>query len=343
MTENNHTDTKKVQAVDQAMGQLLKVAGPRVGPGADRAARVHASVRQEWQQAVKRKSTSKFWLLSSAAAIAATVIITMGLWEKVLDPVKPTRASLEIVKGSVIQEYEGQQQTLSLGDELILGATITLADDSGLALRLASNQSMRVNANSQFELRTSDEIFLHRGAVYVDSGPDSFDASVLVQTPFGVARDIGTQFVVAVLTDQMQVSVREGLVNVGSNADMSDPKQANAGEQLNIDRNGGFSRTSIDVFGEHWSWISDLIPIFETEGKTLAAFLEWVCRENGWTLQYTDDVVKRSAEIEILKGSNTEGMTSRGALRTILSGTDSANYFDVLDGGVLVVGFFDAK
>ena len=69
--------------------------------------------------------------------------------------------------------------------------------------------------------------------------------------------------------------------------------------------------------GTEWAWIVRAAPPFQVEGKTLAAFLDWVTRESGRRIEFADDRIRRSSTGTILHGS-IDGLTTEEALEVIL-------------------------
>jgi hypothetical protein len=66
------------------------------------------------------------------------------------------------------------------------------------------------------------------------------------------------------------------------------------------------SSRSVDTFGQEWAWADSLGPVFDIEGRTLADFLNHVCREQGWTLAYDDPALAHDASAIVLHGSTSD-------------------------------------
>jgi hypothetical protein len=61
-------------------------------------------------------------------------------------------------------------------------------------------------------------------------------------------------------------------------------------------------------------------PGLEIEGQTLRSYLDWVARETGWTVSFTDESLERSAATIILYGT-IEGLNPEESLSVILPGS----------------------
>lgn len=178
--------------------------------------------------------------------------------------------------------------------------------------------SFRLDADSRV-LRTSEsEIRLERGAVYVDSRM----GTVVVHTPFGTVREIGTRFEVRLLESALRVRVREGAV-------LAESHRVEAGTELVLREDGSVTRNRIAGWGPEWSWVLKAAPPLQIEGLTLKDFLDRVSRETGWTVRYEDP---KAGEI-VLHG-DVGDLAPDQALEVVLPGTGLEH--QVVD-GVLIL------
>ena len=335
MTDNTRNEDN-TQVMDDALGQLLTAAGPRPTPSEAQADRVRATVQEEWQRTVRQRSSSnKSWILGSMAAALAVVFLTASLWEKIIITTPPDMvASVQVLQGTVYLEDDGTRVILKTSDSIPAGSRLQVGPDSGLALGLTTGQSLRLRENTELVLIADNRLSLDQGSVYIDSDSADPNLFVAVDTPFGSARDIGTQFMVTVLPNGVQVAVREGQVQLTQEAATH---SVDLGEQVSLNQSGTLNRSAIDAHGAAWDWVSDLTPVYETSGRTLDEFLTWICRENGWTLKYTTMAIKLGAQTEELQGVPTNGMTASQALDAVFTGTDTTKKYHLFD-GVLTVG-----
>jgi ferric-dicitrate binding protein FerR (iron transport regulator) len=178
-------------------------------------------------------------------------------------------------------------------------------------VRFTTGASVRFDRASRARLVSAGRIELDAGATYVDSGTASPRLEIV--TPFGVVRNVGTQFEVRLSEASLRVRVRSGIVEVHRGADVA---SARPGTELTLGPGLATSRTAVP-YGEDWAWVERLAPVFEIEGRSLAAFLEHVCREQGWTLAYADPRLARDASGIMLHGS-TAGLQPSDALAVVM-------------------------
>jgi ferric-dicitrate binding protein FerR (iron transport regulator) len=170
----------------------------------------------------------------------------------------------------------------------------------------------------------------------VDSGFEATpDATLDVRTPFGLIREIGTQFEVRLDDESVRVRLREGAVIVHG----ADRKhEVHAGSELTVNRDGSVVRGTIPTYGPEWNWLVGVTPMPDLEGRSARAFLEWVARERGWTLAFADEAVARAAG-EVVLGGTVQGLTLDEALDAVLP-TCRMSYR--IERGVLVIAAMPA-
>jgi ferric-dicitrate binding protein FerR (iron transport regulator) len=153
---------------------------------------------------------------------------------------------------------------------------------------------------------------LEGGAVYVDSGGKG--PPLEIRAGRGVARDLGTQFEVRMDAGVTRVRVREGEV-AWDQAGRSE--KASAGSEIDIDERGEVRRAAISPHGPEWTWVQQVAPPFELEGRTVGEFLDWVSRETGFRVRLEGADAARLAKATVLHGSSS-GMTPEEALSAVL-------------------------
>ncbi|HET9225106.1 MAG TPA: FecR family protein [Thermoanaerobaculia bacterium] len=164
--------------------------------------------------------------------------------------------------------------------------------------------SLRLDADSRAIRLSASEIRLERGAVYVDSRT----GTVVVHTPFGTVREIGTRFEVRLLEAALRVRVREGAV-------LAESHRVDAGMELILREDGSASRSPMASWGPDWSWVVQTAPPLRIEGLTLKDFLDQVARETGWTIRYEDPKVGG-----IVLHGDVEDLAPAQALEVVLPG-----------------------
>ncbi len=288
---------------DATIRRLLRVVGPRPEVPADAMAAARAAAQAEWQRTVhtharwKRYRHPGVWLAAATALVAVGLVYRSGLSPREV-------ATFEVVADSVSVEPRESTGPVRAGEAVSTGA---LVDTGGgrSALVLANGVSLRLDAGTQVRLRSESVLELVRGAVYVDSAGE---ATVEVRTSLGVVRDVGTQFEVRLLDGgegSLRVRVREGAVLLEQDGEIHEGR---AGTELTVAADGTVARGSVAVYGGEWDWILAAAPAFQAEGRTLDEFLDWLCREGGWTLRYTDGELAVRAAAATLSG-DTEGLT----------------------------------
>jgi ferric-dicitrate binding protein FerR (iron transport regulator) len=204
---------------------------------------------------------------------------------------------------------------ISIGRAVSAGATVLTGAQGRAALRLASGASLRMNLGTRVRLVSARVLALEKGAIYLDNVTAKGErAPMEVRTPFGVARDLGTQFEVRLTEGSLRVRVREGAV-VLSQGDRREA--AEAGGELVVDSTGAFTRGTVATYGTEWDWVVGLAPAFVIEGSRLGDFLSWVSRETGWALQFPSEEVAQSLSAVVLHGS-IGGLEPEEALSAVL-------------------------
>jgi ferric-dicitrate binding protein FerR (iron transport regulator) len=217
---------------------------------------------------------------------------------------------------------------------LSAGEAVETGANGRAGVRLPGNAFARLDHDTLIRLASADRLVIERGAVYVDAGPDaSSDSDLVVETPTGVVRHVGTQYEVRLSGHEMRLRVREGLVEWRSH----DGAIANgrAGEELTVGARGLVRRSESARYGDSWDWIATTTPAVDVEGRPLAEFLAWVGRELGRDVVYVTPEVLREAETIVVHGSVT-GLTPEQALHAVLATTTVRGRLD--EGRILVSG-----
>jgi ferric-dicitrate binding protein FerR (iron transport regulator) len=262
---------------DDAIGALVRLAGRRETVPEDVAARVRAAVHDEWMQTIGRRRRTR-WIGSAAAVAAAAVIVFIT---RMTTSPQPAPVAPRVVvaggqtNGAVI--YANDVYEVANGNTASLAwGSATLRLDSGTRVRIAS----------------PSELTLERGAVYVDSN----GAGVLVRTPMGNVRDIGTQFEVRLTSDRMRVRVREGRVDLQRGA-MT--QTAGPGIELDADARGGVTPYRIAPNGAEWEWVLRAAPPIHLDGRTLAEVVTSVTRDEGLKPVWFDEAAQNAATMRL--------------------------------------------
>jgi FecR protein len=299
---------------EDTTARLLHLAGPRPDVPAERAARVREAVHERWQIGTRRRRARRAVLAAALAATAAVVVLLVRL-----GPGAEEAAPRDLVMATV-ERVEGTG-ALKTGAAIRTNEWIETSATSRVALRLKDGTSVRVDSGSVARLLAPGVIELTSGAVYLDTGRDS--TALEVRTAFGTAHDIGTQFEVRLDPAAVRVRVRSGVVELRRSGESL---TARAGTELTVS-SGGATRRAIPANAPDWTWAANLAPVFEIEGRTVAAFLEHTAREQGWTLHYADARLTRDSAAIVLHGS-VAGLPPQDAVAVALSASGLGHRLD---------------
>jgi ferric-dicitrate binding protein FerR (iron transport regulator) len=314
---------------------LISTAGRRADPPADAYRAVLAAAEDTWQRKVGRRRrwrvgvgiAAAFVLLTAGAGLLRTVVLPM------MAPAEIAR--VDRVGGGVATRPAGAGAWVPLVAArlpLHAGTRLRTGPDGRVDLRLEGGVSLRLAVLTEIELRAPDLIRLQHGAVYADTG-SAGPGGIVVVTPAGSARDIGTQFELRYAGDILRLRVREGRVSLQRDAG---ELIAAAGEQLTIDTAGGVTRGNIARDDLDWAWAETLAPVPDFNDQSVAVLLEWVARETGRPVRYADSAAEQRAAAVILHG-RIGPLAPLEALGVLLSTTDLT--YEILPDGTIEVRY----
>ncbi|MGH8495810.1 MAG: FecR domain-containing protein [Gammaproteobacteria bacterium] len=297
--------------------RLLRLAAPRPLAPPEVESAVRETVRAEWLRATARRRRMPWLAGAAATALAASLVIGFAvLWPAApLDPV----ATVERLSGSVRLDVDGDARGwLRIdGNDIAPGSRLVTDGSSRVALRLANGANVRLDYATELAVETSEQLVLERGRIYVDThAPGIAGGQLLIHTSRGVVSDVGTQFEVAYVDEAVRVRVREGAVTIDRDARQI---QGNRGDEVRVGPDG-VHRSTIDTFGEHWSWAEEIAPSFDIDGKPLIEFLAWIARETGRELAFASRESEQAARSTVLHGS-VQGFSPNEALAAVLATT----------------------
>lgn len=278
--KHDRTDESEVE-------RLLSLAGPRPEFSAEQSERMKEAVRPHWQGANRERSQSLKRMMLLTAAMLVTVIGFRLYKEQPVEQIDVAKivvaqGSADFVEGDFLRQWS-QVQTQA----------------NGVALRLNNGTSLRLDAATRVILEGPQRLRLETGAVYIDSQGQS---NVEVTTPWGVVREIGTQFEVRLENDGLSVRVREGAA-VLRHSDGED--QADAGEELVFNVEEGVARGTISAHADAWDWVQALAPPLKANEPTLKDLLEWASRETGLEVRLAEPGLSER-QAESLRGDTTD-------------------------------------
>jgi ferric-dicitrate binding protein FerR (iron transport regulator) len=308
---------------DDDIGALLRQVGARHEPASAAVEEVRRAVHDEWRAIVaQRKRRNRVVAFGIAASIALVMVVAS--WALRFDAPAERPVTVARIDG------EAQFQTspadpvraINVGDSLAVGAVLTTDDATRIALAYGAGASMRIDRSSRLQRISPDRFRLSAGAVYVDASPQSEDHELVIETLAGEVRHLGTQYQIRQASDAVEVSIREGRVEIAS---FNGAALVSAGERLRIDAAGQVERSAISAQDPAWDWAETTSPSFPIDDRTLAEFLDWAARETGRHVVYASSKAQRMAETVKLRGS-IEGLHPDAAVSAVLSTTEFTQY-----------------
>jgi ferric-dicitrate binding protein FerR (iron transport regulator) len=321
--------------IEEDIAKVLRAAGPRERAPEGVESAVREELRREWRAIVAERRSSRR-LRAGLALAASLAVAAAGLWFAASRPVGPAEpvATMAVAIDDVRVRGRWWQawHAAPAGRALRAGESVETGADGRASLALPGIASARLDHDTRIRLAAADRLELDRGTIYVDAGPGSAAASQLVvETPAGAVRHVGTQYEVSLEGKAVRLRVREGRVEWRSRSGAVE--RGEAGEQLTIAADGAVSRAGTASYGETWEWIASTTPAIDIEGRPLAEFLSWAGRELGREVVFeTPEVAGESAAI-VVHGS-VVGLTPKQALDAVLATTSVRGR---LDAGRIVV------
>ncbi len=303
-------------ASDRALTRLFAYARPREAPPASDAEEIRATLYSEWDSLTTRRTRWRRLLFLAAAAVVAAAMVFFSADLRPA-PTLPTVAYVERLQGSITGgDANDTRQQLRVGASLSQG-TLLSTGSGQLALRLVSGGSLRLSPETRVTLAAGASIELAAGSFYFDSENATASEKLLVITPLGSVRDVGTQFFARLTSSTLEVAVRDGSVSLVRGAERI---AAGVGEKLTVTAAGRVEREPVVTYGNDWAWTEGLAPRFDIDGRQLMDFLQWVAMQTGRTLAFADPQAERVAREAVLKGSiDLEPLST---LRAVMSLTD---------------------
>ncbi|MBT8061397.1 MAG: FecR family protein [Gammaproteobacteria bacterium] len=287
-------------SVDE-VGKLIRHVGAREAVAPERFDRAHKKVLEHWEQVVAEQRQAARPNRFTRFAVAASMLMVAGLvtilWNQRDAGPAGNLAKVDRVVGTVMVEGS----PLTDASHVKAGAVISTGQDGRVALRMADGQSLRLDTSTDIRIVSASRLALRAGAIFVDSDFAEPQASIQVQTPLGVASDIGTRFQVRLRDDVLIVGVADGLVKVAH--DDGPSHAVDRGYSLALDAAGGAQKSELDDTSQDWAWVDTIVPEFNIEGATLEQYLRWYAHERGLELQWSDRESQINARNTGLSGS----------------------------------------
>jgi len=318
---------------DRSIETLIRLAGERELPSDEATTRARDAAEQSWRRMLAtRPPRARSRIPLALAAALALVVLGVYAWTQ-REPAQPPVIVARVVAldGGAKVLRGRAAQLAKLGTELTSGAVLHTAEGRA-ATSIADALSLRLDRGTRLRFDDRDHVTLLEGSVYVDSGGLGLGPPLIIRTPAGDVRHIGTQFQVRVSGDTTSIRVREGRVALGRGDAIA--RTVAAGDALEVRGDEERWQHGLPSFGTAWEWSAALAPALAIEDRPLAEFLAWMAREHGWQLHFSDEDLQRQAQQIHLHGS-LDGLDAPAMLERValVTGVPLA-----LDDGVLSVG-----
>jgi ferric-dicitrate binding protein FerR (iron transport regulator) len=294
--------------------RLLRMAGPRELPSATRRDAARLAVRTAWRQTIRARTRRRWMLIGvpTMTAAAALVVATIAWWPAPTPPATDAIVAQVIAAtGSLRVHRAASIAALAGGDSIRRGDIVETPSGVIAGFRLDGGGEIRQNAGTSLRWTAARRVALVDGHIYVDSGRPA--DSVLVSTPAGVVRDVGTRFDVRVREGEVRVRVREGAVHLDSAAASPD---VIAGQELLARPGESVAVRPVSTFGDDWDWVLRG-SIFHLEGATLSTLLTWAAAESGRPVEFRPRTLPAEIGATVLHGS-IAGLSLEEVLDTVL-------------------------
>lgn len=336
MNKQTHDETR---STDDQVAELLRHARRRAPAPEAARERAYAKLHSHWSARQQQKGRRRAVI---GLALAASTVLAVGMAYFAVDnsllPAPVSVAQLQRTTGNGIQVIGADGQVSpSANAEVLLGQTLRTKAGSRAALAWNSGGSLRMDETTEIELVSHDQIRLVSGTVYFDSEPavaaSGTTAAFSIDTPFGLATHVGTQFQTRLHDDRLTLSVREGEVAVAA---AGQRVLLPAGDEFDFDRSGVSAERKIQPWDQRWQWAQDIAPAFAAEGNSVQALLNWIARETGYIVSYRDNATAEFVSQVIVHG--LDRLTPMSALQSIPYVADLQ--YELHD-GVIVVSLLD--
>jgi len=307
-------------ANDETLSDLLREVGARDLPTQDVMGEVRQAVHAEWRALVEERRRRNRKLVYGLAASIAVAVLAVAFSVRFTSAPPVQVASVTRIDGALQVDHggNGEWRPVTVGEHLSTGDVLRTDDGTRAALGFGEGVSVRVDVGSLVRLAAQSRIVLDHGGIYVDAAPQvPAPQPLVIETAYGSVHHLGTQYQVRTARDGIEVSVREGRVEIVS---AGGTHSGVAGEQLVIPREGAVSRMTISPHDPDWQWATRVAPAFDIDRQPLASFLGWIARETGKQIVYATPETQIRAEQLILRGSVND-LAPDQALAAVLATT----------------------
>lgn len=327
----NSSGHEPVAGQSDAIEAVLAQAAPRPVPPGPVEDDIRAAVRAEWRAVARGRRSRRRAAFALAASIAMAVGIAVTVFRGgAVAPVEV--ATLVRAQGTFFMQGEDRSAALTPGDTRVLsGQVLTTGAGAAVGIEWNDGGSLRVDENTEVEFVSPREISLQAGRLYFDSAAARPGSGLVMRTPHGTVRHVGTQYLTESSPTTLVVSVREGRVSIaGTYRD----ETAVAGQRLELRGSGPAIVTNTNGTGADWEWTEAVAPPVDMQGKSTYEFLQWVGRETGHAVRFESESAERLARETMLIGEIASDPRTELRLRMMTVDLDAR--FDTADPSIVV-------
>jgi len=299
----NGTEHPNNPAKENTLEELFRHASVREKPPHEDEQAIRQALHEQWKELTrKNKRRRTFMTWAAVASVALAVVVGLNLGKNPVSNVPVMEiAQVEKLEGRVLNQPSGDSTGINLESSAVLepGNRIVSAEKSGLAIRWMSGESIRVDEHTELRLTSASAMELVSGRIYLDTSDAETSSKLVITTPSGTIRHLGTRYMTEVSAGGTSVSVREGRVQVLHSKWAA---EASAGEQLNVNVAGGYELEPVVTYGPRWQWTEELAPAFISNGRTIADFVAWVAHETGRVVEFSSPQAEQLAAETQLRG-----------------------------------------
>ena len=205
---------------------------------------------------------------------------------------------------------------------MYIGQKITTANPGGVTLDISGRQ-VSLDRSTQVQFKARHAITLLRGRIFFT---DNNSAQQLeIHTRYGQLRDVGTAYEAAISDNSVVVIMRDGQVEIEhANDKQTITVHDGLGEARRIDVNGIHHQPGRRTTSDAWDWHKRLREPLTLSGTTVADYLAWMARDQGFVLSYRSRAVAQLAKTRTLVAPDDK-TSDDWKLTDVLASTD----FDV--------------
>ncbi len=327
--------------VEERIADWLRSAPPRPEPSAQARARAQAAAQARWRELLRTRKAASRRVFAGWAAVAAAAAIATGawlLWPRAVEGPAPgvVFGTVEHLAGIARAAQAGEPaRMLAAGTGLVHGMEV-MTGDGRLAAAVPGGLSLRLDRYTRLRIEGSERLTLLEGSVYVDTGSTAGSRRLRITSPAGVIEHVGTQYRVTVRGSATRIAVREGALRLERRGETpAEPLFVTRGRQLELSRGRDPSWSSLSAHDASWAWAAEAAAPIRIDGRSVRAFLDWICREYGWRWEAGAGFEAGELDAILLRGS-IEGLAPQDALALVAAISELSIALDA-DAGKITV------